>query len=131
MARMRQYAPSVPQELVDLIEQAALLDRQDATERSKPLDFFLTYDCPDGPVLDGMITSIIKEIEQWEQARSNKPRKKKRPTDANRRFKKAVQVLILNALHARKLSYGVMLVQIAVSLDANTYGLKKRYAPQI
>lgn len=126
---MHQYDPSVPQELIDLIEQAAALDRQDATERSKPLDFFLTYDCPDGPVLDGMIASIIKEIEQWEQARPDKPRQHRRRLEADRRFKKAARVLILNALHARKLSYGVMLVQIAVSLDANSYGLKKRYAP--
>ncbi len=126
---MHRYAPSVPQELIDLIEQAASLDRHDETERSKPLDFFLTYESPDGPVLDDMIADIIKEVEAWERERPDKPRKKKRPADANRRFKKAARVLILNVLHARKLSYGVMLVQIAVSLDANTYGLEKRYAP--
>ncbi len=126
---MSQYDPSLSQEQISLIEQAAALERQDATERSKPLDFFLTYDSPDGTVLDDMIARIIKEIEQWEQTRADEPRQYRRRLEANRRFKKAVRILILNALYANRLSYDVTLVQIAVSLDVNTYGLEKRYAP--
>lgn len=92
-------------------------------EHSKLINFFLDYKSEHGPFLDPFFDRIIKEIELSEYNLPESPRLKRRPHDVNKRFREAVRVLILNLELISKNLF------LAVSKDANTYGLDKRYAP--
>lgn len=101
-------------------------------ESSKNMNFFLTYKCEKGEILDPIITRIIEEIEdsEWELPPSDNgryPRKKRRAADPHRRFKQAVRIIILNLLQVSEIR--TKNVYLAVSKDANTYILKRRYSP--
>jgi hypothetical protein len=107
------------------------LQNHDISLGSKYINFFLTYECPQGEILDSMILRITKEIEEFEKnlqkSKQKLREKKKRTRDANRRFKSAIRIIILNLLQVSEIKTEE--VYLAISKDANTYILKQRYSP--
>ncbi|MAE50206.1 MAG: hypothetical protein CMH27_00170 [Micavibrio sp.] len=111
----------------DMIEIATKREDQSYTESSKYINFFLTYECAAGNILDPLIADITKEVDASEWELEETPRKNKRANVPNRRFKAAVRSIILNVLQVHEIKSAD--VFLAVSRDANTYLGTDRYAP--
>lgn len=121
---------TLPQHFEQLLDDPRIED-QSIRECSKTVNFYLTYKSDAGHILDPMIESITEKIEELEREESSdgsKPvRKKKRAHHANRRFKQAVKILILNLLQVHNVKGALLL--LAVSKDANYYSVDGRYSP--
>ncbi|MCD8566377.1 MAG: hypothetical protein LRY36_00295 [Alphaproteobacteria bacterium] len=121
----------LPEHIQKILDSGNLPDQRRA-ETSKYINFFLTYKCDAGAILDPMIAEITAEIEQYEwelptPEDNRPPRKNRRAHVPNRRFRYAVRSIILNVLQLSEIRNHD--VYLAVSLDANTYRGTDRYSP--
>lgn len=119
-------------EFIEQLTKSGRLPDQTRVESSKYINFSLTYECKAWDALDAMIAEITEEIEdsEWELPPSENgryPRKKKRSKDPDRRFKRAVRIIILNLLQLAEIRNHD--IYLAISKDANNYILKDRYSP--
>lgn len=110
-------------------QEAGLLEDQTAIpEYSKFTNFYLSYRQPI-PELVEFFEQIADEIAAHEslEARAIGKRANKRSAGSQVQFLACVKALALNAFQAQKKLIADYL-HLAISLNANTYGTKKRYA---
>lgn len=117
----------LPLHIQEQIKIASSLEDHSYTVSSKYINFFITYECLSGNILDPLINKITREVEESEWKLEENPRKNKRDHNANRRFKTALRIIMLNALQVSEVISADVL--LAVSRDANTYLNTNRYAP--
>jgi hypothetical protein len=114
----------------DLMEQGLLPDLSASQERSKYIDFRLAYKHPTPNILEPMLAQLCQEIEQYEVkvAQDDGRRSNCRSKASQQGFERSVRALVLNVLYAQQLAPDTL--NIGISLDGNTYGQNKRYAPR-
>lgn len=113
--------------LQKLKDEGRLSDQRGTPEYTKFINFYLNCRQP-VPKLDQLFLQIAAEIADYEsaEAKAKGKRTNRRPAQVQERFLYCIRALALNALHIRQLSEHLYL---HVSLDANDYGMQKRYAP--
>lgn len=111
-------AKAFVQELAD----TGCLEDQTKVDYSKPINFNLDYKSDEGPFLEPFFEKLAGDIEKSEVRKNCRSRR------ARTSFYNSAKALILNVMHVRQLLGDNL--YIAISLNKNTYGLDKRYAPR-